>query len=85
MFVRALCKDGDKNALTLLKTSPGKEHDTYILPDLALCERVFSRNDFVETYSKNFEILSLEKDVNYTSFGGRSYKRNFWLAYLKKK
>jgi len=85
MFVRALCKDADKNALNLLKISPGKEHDTYFMPELSLYERVFSRGDFIEMYSKDFEILSLEKDVNYTSLGGRSYKRNFWLAYLKKK
>jgi len=85
MFVRALCKDADKNALTLLKTNPGKEHDTYILPELGLHERVFSRADFIEMYSKDFEILSLEKDSSYTSVGARKYKRNFWLAYLKRK
>lgn len=85
MFVRALCKDGDKNALNLLKLSPGKEHDTYFMKDIGLYERVFSRKDFVELYSQDFEIVSLEKDVNYTSLGGRSYKRNFWLGYLKKR
>ena len=29
-FVRALCKDGDKNAQSLLKKSPGKDYDTYM-------------------------------------------------------
>ena len=85
MFVRALCKDGDKNALNLLKLSPGKEHDTYFMKDIGLYERVFTREDIVNLYLSEFLILSLEKDINYTSLGGRSYKRNFWLAYLKKK
>lgn len=85
MFVRALCKDGDKNALNLLKMSPGKERDTYFMPDLSLYERVFSRPDFEKMYGKDFEILKLEKDFSYTTVGDRKYKRNFWLAYLKKK
>jgi SAM-dependent methyltransferase len=32
-FLKALCKDGDENAKHLLKTSPGTEQDTYIMPD----------------------------------------------------
>ncbi len=85
MFVRALCKDADKNALNLLKISPGKEHDTYFMPELSLYERVFSRADFENMYKDNFEILKLEKDSSYTTVSDRKYKRNFWLAYLKKK
>ncbi len=85
MFVRALCKDGDKNAQNLLKLSPGKEKDTYFMEDLGLTERVFSRGDFENIYSKDFDILSLEKDSSYTTVLGRKYKRNFWLAYLKRK
>lgn len=85
MFVRALCKDGDKNAQNLLKLSPGKEKDTYFMEDLGLTERVFSRGDFENMYSKDFDILSLEKDSSYTTVLGRKYKRNFWLAYLKRK
>ena len=85
MFVRTLCKDGDKNAKNLLKLNPGKERDTYTMKDIGLTERVFSKEDFVQMYSKDFEILNMEKTTSYTSFGGQSYKRNFWLAYLKKK
>ncbi len=85
MFVRALCKDGDKNALNLLKLSPGKEYDTYFMKDLGLYERVFSRADFEKLYAKDFQIIKLEKDSSYTTVGDRKYKRNFWLAYLKKK
>lgn len=90
LFVRALCKDGDKNAQTLLKMSPGKEHDTYIMPEIGLTERVFSKEDFMATYSATpagqplFNILHLEKETHYTKIGDRSYKRNFWIAYCKK-
>lgn len=50
-FVKALCKDGDDNAKTLLKKSPGKEYDTYYMKELDLYERVFSREDFVKMYT----------------------------------
>lgn len=84
LFVRALCKDGDQNAKTLLKTHPGKEKDTYIMPEFGLTERVFSKEDFISTYSPLFTILELEKITHYSKFKGRIYKRNYWIAYLKR-
>jgi ubiquinone/menaquinone biosynthesis C-methylase UbiE len=83
-FVRALCKDGDSNAKNLLKTNPGKETDTYVMPDLGLTERVFSKEDFVEMYSKYFAITKMEKEVHYTKFNNRSYKRHFWVVWMEK-
>ena len=83
-FVRGLCKDGDHNAKNLIKSNPGKEYDTYINKDMNLTERVFSREDFVSTYSKYFEIQQLTIKTNYAKFKGQSYKRNYWLAYMKK-
>lgn len=83
-FVRALCKDGNKNVKNLLKLNPGKEHDTYIIKEIGLTERVFSRDDFIKMYSRYFKILSLEKKSNYTTFNNRIYKRDYWLAYLSK-
>lgn len=82
-FVRALRLEGDNNAKKLLKLFPGKEKDTYIMPEVNLVERVFSEKDFRETYGEYFEIINLEKEDGYTSFSGQSYKRNFWVAYLK--
>lgn len=84
LFVRTLCKDGDKNAQTLLKMNPGKEKDTYIMPDLGLTERVFSKEDLLATYSSFGEPLYLDKETHYTKFNGRSYKRNFWVGYWGK-
>lgn len=83
-FVRALCKEGDKNAKSLLHQNPGSEYDTYIIKDMNLVERVFSREDFTDTYSKYFEIQKLLKKTNYAKFAGRLYKRNYWIAYMKK-
>lgn len=83
-FVKALCKDGDENAKYLLKNNSGKEKDTYIMPGLGVTERVWSREDFVSTYGKYFKILSLEKKTSYSRMNNRSYKRNFWVCYLKK-
>lgn len=84
VFVRALCKDGDDNAKKLLKENPGEEYDTYKIKEMGLTERVFSRADFTATYGKYFEILKLEKITHYSAFNNRVYKRNYWLAYLKK-
>lgn len=82
-FVRALCKDGDANAKELLKRSPGTEYDTYINTKMGLTERVFSKEDFLKMYNQ-FKVLKLEKKTHYSRFDGRIYKRNYWLAYLKK-
>jgi len=83
-FVRALCKDGNKNVKNLLKASSGREYDTYILKEIGLTERVFSREDFIKVYSKYFKILHLEKKTGYSTFNNRIYKRDYWLAYLGK-
>lgn len=84
LFVRALSKEGDKNAQNLLKNNPAKEKDTYIMPDIKLIERVFSRDDFIKTYESYFKILKLDKKSGYVNVGGRIYKRNYWLAYMQK-
>ena len=83
-FVRALCKDSNQNVKNLLKASPGREYDTYIIKEIGLTERVFSREDFIKMYSKYFKILSLEKKTSYTTFNDRIYKRDYWLAYMTK-
>jgi cyclopropane fatty-acyl-phospholipid synthase-like methyltransferase len=83
-FTKALCKDGDENAKYLIKTNPGKEKDTYIMPGLGVEERVWSKEDFVATYSKHFRIMEMEKKTSYSRMNGRVYKRNFWIVYMKK-
>lgn len=83
-FVKTLCKEGDKNAKALIKKNPGPEPDTYINEDINLIERVFTQQDFVNLYSKYFKIIKLLKKTNYTRFKNQNYKRNFWLAYMKK-
>ena len=82
-FTRALCKDGDQNAKNLLKEFPGKETDTYILPDIGVMERIFSREDFLATYAPFFDVVHLEKTTGYQKWGNRSYKRHYWIAYLR--
>ena len=83
-FVRALCKDGDKNVKFLLKNNFAGEKDTYIMSKINLCERVFSKKDFEKTYSRYFEILKLEKTESYSTISDRVYKRKFWLAVMRK-
>ncbi len=83
-FVKTLCKEGDRNAKILLKKSPTEEKDIYFNQALGLRERVFAREDLIKLYSQHFQILRLLKKTSYTRFKNQSYKRNFWLAYLKK-
>ncbi len=85
LFVRALCLDGDKNAKQLIKENPGSEKDTYILPGVGVTERVFTKQDLVDTYGKYFEIKKLEKVEGYQKWGNQSYKRNYWVIYAKMK
>lgn len=83
-FVKALCKDGDENAKFLIKNHGGEEKDTYIMPELGVTERVWTKEDFVSTYEKYFKILHLEKKTSYSRMNNRSYKRNFWICYMQK-
>ncbi len=83
IFVRALCKDGNTNVKNLLKNSPGKEYDTYYIKEMDLTERVFSRKDIIDMYSKYLQILKLDKKTSYPKMDGRIYKRDYWLMYLK--
>lgn len=82
MFVKALCKDHDKNAQNLLKMFPGKETDTYIMPETGIIERVFSEDEIRKLY-QDFQIHKLERKNSYTIFHGKPFKRNFWLVYLQ--
>ena len=84
MFVRALCKDGDKNAKQLLQLHPGVERDTYSIPNWQQKERVFTELDIRDLYSTYFAIDRLIKEVHYTTYAGRKYKRNFWVLQLQK-
>jgi SAM-dependent methyltransferase len=83
-FVKALCLEGDSNAKFLIKNNFGGEKDTYIMPNLGVAERVWTREDFVKTCGKYFRVVSLEKKTSYSRMNGRVYKRNFWIAYLSK-
>ena len=82
--MKALCKEGDENAKKLIAQHPGGEKDTYLIQELGLIERVFSKEDFEATYKQFFIILELKKKTSYTRMNNRVYKRNFWIAYLQK-
>ncbi len=84
VYMKALCKEGDDNAKKLLKQSPGKEKDTYVLPEVGVIERVWDKNDLLATYSPHFKILYLEKKTTYTHMAKRLYKRNFWICHMQK-
>lgn len=83
LYMKALCKDGDKNAQNLIKKSPGREKDTYVIPEWGLQERVWSRDDFMGFYGVLFDVIELEKKTNYATYSGRKFKRNYWVAYLR--
>jgi ubiquinone/menaquinone biosynthesis C-methylase UbiE len=84
MFVKTLCVDGDKNAQWLLEHYPGKEKNTYVMPETGIIERVFSEEDIRSLYGEQFDIQKLERKHSYTIMDGKPFKRQFWLAYLRK-
>ena len=65
-FTKALCKEGDENAKYLIKNNPGKEKDTYIMPEVGVTERVWTKEDFTNTYAKYFQIIHIEKKTSYS-------------------
>lgn len=83
-YIKALCKDGDVHAKELIKRFPGPEKDTYILPEQKITERVWTKQDFIDFYSRTFKIIHLEMKESYTTMGDRRYKRHFWIGYMQK-
>jgi SAM-dependent methyltransferase len=83
-LIKVLNKDGDTNAKNLLAQSPGKEKDTYILQELGLTERVFSREDFLSIYGADFNLISLTKKTSYPRMNNRVYKRNYLIGLWQK-
>jgi SAM-dependent methyltransferase len=84
MYVRTLAKEGDANAKALMQQFPGKEHNTYIHPQLHVTERVFSKPDFIETYAPHFNVVEALSTTGCQVFGKQRYKRNYWNMYLSK-
>lgn len=84
-FVRALLKDGDKNAQNLLKKFPGKEKDSYHMKELGITERVFGFNDFIEAYSPFFVFDKTIKAEGHAHISNKIYKRRYLIAYLSAK
>jgi len=85
LFLKTLCLDRDKNAKNLLKQSPGPEPHTYIMKEIHLTEKVFTRQEIIDLYSPHFTILELTKKESYTRMNNKSYKRFFWLGYFQHK
>ncbi|HEX2792681.1 MAG TPA: class I SAM-dependent methyltransferase [Candidatus Paceibacterota bacterium] len=83
-FVRALSKEGDDNAKTLIKRAPGPDPDSYVHPDLKIAEKTFTKGTFTERYGRWFRIAELAQSTHYPTVGGRLYKRKYWTAYLEK-
>ena len=85
LYVRTLTKDGDRNAHNLIKNIPGPEKDSYIHPNLGIAEYVLSEQDLLDLYGSRFEVLHKKKYTGYQRWGVQSYKRRYFLMYLKKK
>lgn len=83
VFIRTLAKEGDKNALALIKKFPGPEPNTYILPGLQLTEHVITRTQLAEDF-KDFELISIKKTSGYAKIENRNYKREYWIAVFRK-
>ena len=84
-FLKTLALPGDQHAKYLIKTFPGDEPNSFIHPDLHISEYVHSLEAIKTELGQYFEIISLEKTSGYQKWANQSYKRNYWITYLKKK
>lgn len=84
LFLRALSLEADAHAKELVKRSPGPDPDTYVHPDLAIVEKVFTRESLLETYTPYLTSRFLERAEHYATVAGRKYKRSYWLGYFQK-
>jgi SAM-dependent methyltransferase len=84
LFLRALSLEGDAHAKELIRRFPGPDPDTYIHPDLGIVEKVFSRESLKAAYEPYFQIMHLDRVQHYATVAGRTYKRSYWIAYLRK-
>ncbi len=84
VFVRTFLLDGDKNAKELIKKYPGKDKNSYILPELQAQEKVFTLREFKVLFSQYFKIIKLDTEEHYSRFQDRVYKRKYLTAILQK-
>lgn len=85
LFVRTICLDGDKNAKQLLQQFPGKELQTYVLPETGITEAVFTEQQIRDRYASiGFILDHIEKSSGYQKWGNQSYKRNYVVAWYTK-
>lgn len=85
LFLRTLCLEGDQNAKNLIKQFPGKNNQSYVLPGTGIEETVFTWQNIIDLYEKDFTILFHEKTTGYQKWANQSYKRNYLIVYLQKK
>lgn len=85
LFLRALSLEGDVHAKELIRRSPGPDPDTYVHPDLNLVEKTFTRETLFAAYEPVFQICEAKRTQHYVTVAGRTYKRSYWVAIMKRK
>lgn len=85
LFLKTVAVEGDSHAKHLIKTAPGNEPSSFIHPELQIPEYVYSRETLLADLGSYFDVILLEKTAGYQKWNNQSYKRNYWIAYLKRK
>ncbi len=83
-MLRTLAKEGDKNAKNLIATVPGSTPDSYILPEVGIEESVFLKDTIAILYKDNFQMAHSERKTGYQTIANRTFKRNYWVIYLRR-
>ena len=83
LYVKGLWKEGDKNTKNLLNKFPGPDPDTYVMPGMNLCEKVFDHQSLIDWY-QGFEVIMFQTRTGYAQFTGKSFKRLYFDGYFKK-
>lgn len=75
----------DPSAKKLIKSYPGPEKNTYIIPQSGIIEHPFSQSDLSSLFPPfKLKIVRLEKQEQNTYAFGRIYKRIYYLGLLQK-
>ena len=75
----------DKNANNLIKSHPGRDKNSYIIPNTEIEETAFDLDTIIDNYGDRFDIVETTLDFNYTKVGNKLFKRRFIQCLLRKK
>lgn len=83
LFFKSFCAEGDLHARRLLREHPADEPDSYLHPEIAVLEHVWTEKTLRGFFEPHFEVHKIERSHKHIK-AGRAWKRRTISAYLRK-